>query len=609
MAYSYTTRDGQRVERNVAAAFDKLAAAFKAETGCSLHVRSGTRTRAEQAYLYNGWINRLPGFNLAAAPGYSNHEESGPRGPRALDLYDSGSDAGVTTIGTKRSNVLVRLAKTYGFTNAGHYFSPKEGWHYEYQGSIGGSGSSSGSSGASRNATSRPTADIQRLVGANPDGIWGSETESKVKAFQSSYGLTADGIWGPSSDAVGFLVVDGQWGEATTRRLQKGLGVTVDGALGPQTWTAIQKGLGINADGVPGPITYKALQRALGVTADGEFGVASTKALQSWLLTGGTLRPVPATDEPTSGKLTVDGEWGDATTRALQTALGVTADGEIGVATTSALQTALGISVDGQWGSQTTRALQTWLGVTVDGQIGSDTTTALQKALNDGKSFTKVTLPTEAPSTPATTRTPRYSGATRGWTVPLGGSSRPDGQTIDTLIIHHCAATSDQEPYFKSANSRSSCPTWYVRTDGVVIEMIDPKEKPSATGVANSYSVAIETQNTSDDPTWGISDESHESIAQIAAWLAQKSDFDGVPVQVALDREHVIGHNEAGVNATACPGPDMDIDWIVTRAKEIVAASAQPTDPTTPSGDDDTVEVKRSWLQSIFDALKALLGK
>lgn len=53
----------------------------------------------------------------------------------------------------------------------------------------------------------------------------------------------------------------------------------------------------------------------------------------------------------------------------------------------------------------------------------------------------------------------------------------------------------------------------------------------------------------------------------------------------------------------------MDIDWIVTRAKEIVAASAQPTDPTTPSGDDDTVEVKRSWLQSIFDALKALLGK
>jgi N-acetylmuramoyl-L-alanine amidase len=37
---------------------------------------------------------------------------------------------------------------------------------------------------------------IQRAVGANPDGIFGSGTETKVKAYQSRHGLTADGIVG-----------------------------------------------------------------------------------------------------------------------------------------------------------------------------------------------------------------------------------------------------------------------------------------------------------------------------------------------------------------------------------------------------------------------------
>lgn len=55
-----------------------------------------------------------------------------------------------------------------------------------------------------RNATSRPTADVQRLVGATPDGIYGPDTSAKVKAWQKAHGLEADGIWGPLSDAKGF---------------------------------------------------------------------------------------------------------------------------------------------------------------------------------------------------------------------------------------------------------------------------------------------------------------------------------------------------------------------------------------------------------------------
>ena len=55
-----------------------------------------------------------------------------------------------------------------------------------------------------RNYTSRPTAEIQRLVGANPDGAYGPDTTRKVVAWQKAHGLAPDGDWGPLSDAKGF---------------------------------------------------------------------------------------------------------------------------------------------------------------------------------------------------------------------------------------------------------------------------------------------------------------------------------------------------------------------------------------------------------------------
>lgn len=149
MAYNYTYIDGQRVEVNVAAAFKLLAAAFKNKFNLNLLVTSGTRTTAEQRYLYLQWVNRVPGFNLAAAPGNSNHEENGPIGPRALDLRDSGKDRGVTYSGTIRANWLKANAPKYGFVPAGYNpsWSQIEPWHYEYSGKIGGTASSSAGTG------------------------------------------------------------------------------------------------------------------------------------------------------------------------------------------------------------------------------------------------------------------------------------------------------------------------------------------------------------------------------------------------------------------------------------------------------------------------------
>lgn len=510
MAYTYTTIDGERVETAVARAYAALEAEFRRVWNLDLLVSSGTRTYQEQAILYQKWLNGTG--NLAAKPGMSNHEEGGPRGPRALDVRDSGADAGVTVINSPRSIWLKNNCGRFGFVNAGYGFKPQEAWHIEYQGNLDN--------------------------GAVPAGN-------------------------------GAIAVDGDWGAATTSKLQAALGVTVDGAMGPETISALQRGLGVTVDGAMGPETISALQSKVGATVDGQLGPNTVRALQIFLNAGGRFAPA-------TGTLQVDGQWGAATTRAFQHSLSVNEDGQLGPATWSAFQRAVGITDDGQPGSDTYKALQMNVGATVDGALGQQTVAKLQEHLNAGKGWVKVTLPAAPAATPATPRTTSAPFEARAWHVPLSNSIatgapnvRPDGVVVNRLIVHHTAATNDQEEYFKTKNDRTSCPTWYVNDKAEIIGLIEPNLKPSSTGAANAYSVAVEVENTSGGPTWGISEAQHEAVSTIAAWLAKQTSFGGIPFDIKLDRTHVIGHNEAGVNATACPGPSMNLNEIVVRANEI----------------------------------------
>lgn len=375
----------------------------------------------------------------------------------------------------------------------------------------------------------RSTVDIQRLVGADPDGIYGPATTAKVMAWQQAHGLAADGIWGPASDAVGFpnvvgdtkLDVDGQLGPKTISALQLSLGFTgadVDGQMGPKTISALQAAVGATVDGQLGPETIKALQRSLGVAIDGDWGPLTTSTLQTLLNNGGRLHPVAGEPE------------------------------------------------------------------------------------------------TPEPPLPAVeARTALYPGAVRGWTVPLGfrlndakdawiPNTRAGGK-ITTAINHHTTNPGDEEPYFKTKNSRSSCPTWYVKASGEAIEMIRPGLKPSSTGSANENSLAIEIQNTTTAPGWETSDAALERVADIWAWLASfdGKDLDGVRVDFKLDRQHVIGHSEAGVNATACPGPYIlpRLDAVVERAKVLLAekysGSGNPDPEPEPEPSDGVTLTKAQY--------------
>lgn len=106
--------DGKPVELETAKAYRRMADAA-ARAGAKLVVVSGFRTMAEQEYLYGCYKSGdCNNGNLAAKPGYSNHQSG-----HALDLN------------THDPAVLAWLrahAREFGFKNT----VPSEPWHWEY---------------------------------------------------------------------------------------------------------------------------------------------------------------------------------------------------------------------------------------------------------------------------------------------------------------------------------------------------------------------------------------------------------------------------------------------------------------------------------------------
>jgi hypothetical protein len=110
MTICVTTVDGKPVEVNTASAFLKMRTAAK-KAGVTIKVVSGFRTMAEQRYLYK--LYKQGKGNLAAPPGYSNHQSG-----HALDL---------NTASPGVYSWLSKHGAAYGFKRT----VPSEKWHWE----------------------------------------------------------------------------------------------------------------------------------------------------------------------------------------------------------------------------------------------------------------------------------------------------------------------------------------------------------------------------------------------------------------------------------------------------------------------------------------------
>ncbi len=230
---------------------------------------------------------------------------------------------------------------------------------------------------------------LQHALGIPVDGVFGSETEAAVQAFQASHGLQVDGIVGPQTSAalaegattIASAAVAATESVATftsthgvsaaTRksavehataeratspvvRLQEALGVQVDGTFGPETERAVrhlQARHHLHVDGVVGGETWSTLGIREHATLHPPKATARANVHHTRAATGQSSATSP--HSPSSSGRT------DAVRR-LQEALHVEADGTFGPETESAvkrLQAHHGLNVDGVVGPETWSAL------------------------------------------------------------------------------------------------------------------------------------------------------------------------------------------------------------------------------------------------------------
>lgn len=546
---TWVTIDDQRVASAVADDFKAMNAEFHRVWGVWLIITSGTRTAQEQIDIFLSRYTTNPGsrfvydtrrwngvlyyrispLGTVAVPGTSNHEEGGPIGPRALDIRDSGADAGILTHSSARAQWFHANSHRWHFNSAGDAFG--EEWHKEWTGGDPHGGTPAGTITGSLAVKAQQTwLNLARGEQLVTDGVPGPLTVEAFKRYQiflRAYGYTGeiDGDWGPGTQSAHTSFYN-EW-TAQQTPVAPAFPLAAGQYYGPEAGGAnsISGWHHPSGSGDPGLKLFQQRMKDRGwtITPDGYYGP--------------------------KGATTPQGETANVV-KAFQKEKGLKDDGEIGPITWAAAWTAP---------------------LTSPQPVPTEPTPAPVLSNN----------PRNLP-----TYTPVYPGATFGLVAPLGDGLRSfKGDVavtplIDRVIAHHTGTTVDQLDWFSYKNSRSSCPNWFIRPDGTVFELIRPGRKPALTGPEWNYrSLGWEMQATN-SVTWEGTPAQFEAGAQLLAWIHSYDgkELDGVPVDFELIRGDFINHREALPGATECPGDWWagQMDAMLARADVIYAEKYAP---------------------------------
>lgn len=159
------------------------------------------------------------------------------------------------------------------------------------------------------------------------------------------------------------------------------------------------------------------------------------------------------------------------------------------------------------------------------------------------------------------------------------------GRAIRYLQIHHATMTSLSGLIsLMQPGGRTVSANGALGNDGHLVEVVPLAFRAFTSATSfDQQCLTVETCNTTLSPTWGISTASRERLARLAVSMYRQGLLGG------LTRQYIIGHYEVpGTYATACPGPDMNLDWIVRRAQEIYNNGSDTAGGgTTPIEDKD----------------------
>lgn len=273
---------------------------------------------------------------------------------------------------------------------------------------------------------------LQKLLGIKADGVYGSNTQTAVAAFQRSRGLSPDGVVDPTTWAAIGVGTGAPAARPTTAARPPAVATLRQGSKGPAVQVLQQRlnelGFGpLKVDGAFGAGTKTAVvafQRAAGVSADGIVGPGTMAALRSAPVPSGPRKtaPVPASKTvpgkraPSAASATLrQGARGPAV-KVLQERLNSLGYGPQTLAT------------DGVFGAGTTaavKAFQRVAGVTADGIVGPSTQAAL-RSMSPAQGMPPVTAP--PPGTPPDVIATYYPPGTEK--TPPGEEAPPPGRRV-----------------------------------------------------------------------------------------------------------------------------------------------------------------------------------